>query len=67
VIVGASSQAQLDENLGAAQVQLTPEDVEALDESSAIALTYPHWLFGRPAATDDGELTFKVPSSTRGS
>jgi aryl-alcohol dehydrogenase-like predicted oxidoreductase len=62
VIVGASSQAQCEENLAAAHVALTPEDLAALDEASALELTYPHWLFGKPAATDEGELSFKLPS-----
>lgn len=61
VIVGASSQAQLEQNLGAAEVRLTAEDLAALDDASGLSLTYPHWLFGRPAATDEGELLFRLP------
>jgi aryl-alcohol dehydrogenase-like predicted oxidoreductase len=64
VIVGASSPEQLEQNLGAAEVQLTREALEALDDASRIPLTYPHWLFGRPAATDDGELVFGLPRAS---
>jgi aryl-alcohol dehydrogenase-like predicted oxidoreductase len=43
VIVGASSLAQLDENLGAADVTLSDDEVAVLDELTAPAPIYPHW------------------------
>jgi aryl-alcohol dehydrogenase-like predicted oxidoreductase len=42
VIFGARSLAQLDENLGAADVTLSAEDVRKLDEASAFDLGYPY-------------------------
>jgi aryl-alcohol dehydrogenase-like predicted oxidoreductase len=42
VIFGARSLPQLDENLKAADVKLTPEQVLALDEASAFELGYPY-------------------------
>jgi aryl-alcohol dehydrogenase-like predicted oxidoreductase len=41
VIFGARSLAQLDENLGAADLRLTPEETGKLDEASAFDLGYP--------------------------
>jgi aryl-alcohol dehydrogenase-like predicted oxidoreductase len=41
-IVGARRLAQLTDNLGALQVQLTPEQQARLDEASVIELGFPH-------------------------
>ncbi|GGT38596.1 aldo/keto reductase [Streptomyces chromofuscus] len=43
VIVGARKDEQLADNLGAAELSLTPEDVDRLDRVSAPGLIYPHW------------------------
>ena len=43
VIVGASSLAQLDDNLAAADLGLTPDDLAALDAATALAPIYPAW------------------------
>jgi aryl-alcohol dehydrogenase-like predicted oxidoreductase len=43
VIVGARNEQQLRDNLGAAQWELTPEEVNRLNEVSAIAPIYPYW------------------------
>jgi aryl-alcohol dehydrogenase-like predicted oxidoreductase len=54
VLVGASSAAQLDDNLGAADVSLTPAELERLDRMTAPAETYPGWfnrtIFDKTAA-----------------
>ena len=42
VIFGARSLAQLDENLEAAEVALTADDVKRLDDASALDLGYPY-------------------------
>ena len=44
VIVGAKTPAQLEDNLKACRVQLTDEDLEALDEVSALPPEYPGWM-----------------------
>jgi aryl-alcohol dehydrogenase-like predicted oxidoreductase len=44
VIIGATKTQQLEDNLGAAKVNLSAEDVEALDELTAPALPYPAWM-----------------------
>ena len=43
VIVGARSEEQLRENLGAVGWQLTPEQVARLDAASAVTPIYPYW------------------------
>lgn len=43
VIVGARNEAQLRDNLAAATWKISDEEVERLDQVSAIALPYPHW------------------------
>ena len=43
VIIGARDEAQLKENLGAAGWNLTAEQIEKLDQASAIERTYPYW------------------------
>lgn len=44
VIIGAKSAAQLDDNLAASGLTLTPEQVEALDAASALPSEYPAWM-----------------------
>jgi hypothetical protein len=52
---------QLDDNLGALEVQLTPEQIHKLDEASKPKLNFPHDFlvtvkqFGYNGATIDGE------------
>jgi aryl-alcohol dehydrogenase-like predicted oxidoreductase len=47
VIVGARSVAQLEDNLRAADVKLTAEDVKELDDASAPSWEYPYDFIGR--------------------
>lgn len=47
VIFGARSLEQLDDNLGAAALKLSDEQVAALDEASAFELGYPYEFMGR--------------------
>jgi aryl-alcohol dehydrogenase-like predicted oxidoreductase len=50
VIVGAKTIAQLDDNLAAVKVALTPEQVAALDKASALTPEYPGWMLERQGA-----------------
>ncbi len=43
IIVGARTEAQLRDNLGAVGWNLTPAQVAALDEASAVTPVYPYW------------------------
>jgi aryl-alcohol dehydrogenase-like predicted oxidoreductase len=47
VIFGARSIEQLEDNLGAAELKLTDEQLAALDEASAFELGYPYEFMGR--------------------
>jgi aryl-alcohol dehydrogenase-like predicted oxidoreductase len=44
VIIGAKSGEQLLDNLAAADVKLSPEQVQVLDEASALPKEYPGWM-----------------------
>jgi aryl-alcohol dehydrogenase-like predicted oxidoreductase len=44
VIIGARTQEQLTDNLGAAELKLTPEDLSALNSASALPSEYPGWM-----------------------
>lgn len=46
VILGASKMSQLDDNLAAADLALTDEEVAALDAATATPPTYPGWVVG---------------------
>jgi len=47
VIIGARTEKQLDENLRAASVKLTADDVAELDSASTPAWEYPYEFIGR--------------------
>ena len=50
VIVGAKSQEQLADNIAAAEISLTPEELVALDDASRLPREYPGWMFERQLA-----------------
>jgi diketogulonate reductase-like aldo/keto reductase len=43
LIVGVRTEAQLEDNLAAADLALGPEEVDRLDTVSALPLLYPYW------------------------
>ncbi len=45
VIIGAKTVEQLDDNLAAVDLTLTPEEVTRLDAASALPAEYPGWMF----------------------
>ena len=47
IIIGAKTLEQLDDNLAAVGLTLTPEEMARLDEVSAIPSEYPGWMFAR--------------------
>src|SRR6202789_646178 len=49
VIIGAKTVEQLDDNLAAAELELTPEEITKLDEASALKPEYPGWMLARQA------------------
>ncbi|MEP6969970.1 MAG: aldo/keto reductase [Betaproteobacteria bacterium] len=56
VIMGAKTPAQLQDNLGASQLTLDPDDLKALDAVSALPAEYPGWMLAR-----QGESRLKAP------
>ena len=50
VIIGAKSQEQLADNLAAAQLQLSMDELAALNEVSKLPREYPGWMFERQLA-----------------
>jgi aryl-alcohol dehydrogenase-like predicted oxidoreductase len=49
VIIGAKTIEQLEDNLAAAELALTPEEIAKLDEVSALKPEYPGWMLTRQA------------------
>lgn len=47
VILGAKTSEQLEDNLGAAGLELSTEDIATLDEVSALPQEYPGWMIER--------------------
>jgi aryl-alcohol dehydrogenase-like predicted oxidoreductase len=56
-IIGARTMQQLDDNLGALEVKLTPEHVAALDKASAPSLPFPAEMLGAVPAFAYGGTT----------
>lgn len=50
VIIGAKSLEQLNDNLAATGLTLTPEEIARLDEVSALPAEYPGWMLARQGA-----------------
>ncbi len=44
VLIGASKLSQLDDNLGAADVHLTHDDIAELDAATPLPPVYPNWF-----------------------
>jgi aryl-alcohol dehydrogenase-like predicted oxidoreductase len=55
VIIGARTEAQLNDNLEAGKLKLGASDMAKLDELSALAPEYPHWMLERQGAQRFGD------------
>jgi aryl-alcohol dehydrogenase-like predicted oxidoreductase len=51
IIIGAKTLEQLDDNLAAVDLVLTPEEIARLDEVSELPSEYPGWMFARQGAS----------------
>jgi aryl-alcohol dehydrogenase-like predicted oxidoreductase len=51
IIIGAKTMEQLDDNLAAVDLVLTPEEIARLDEVSELPAEYPGWMFARQGAS----------------
>jgi aryl-alcohol dehydrogenase-like predicted oxidoreductase len=47
IIIGAKRPDQLDDNLAAVDIELSADELAALDEVSALPIEYPAWMFAR--------------------
>jgi aryl-alcohol dehydrogenase-like predicted oxidoreductase len=47
VIIGANTPQQLTDNLNSVKIELTPEELQTLDEVSRLAPEYPGWMIER--------------------
>jgi aryl-alcohol dehydrogenase-like predicted oxidoreductase len=59
-LVGAKTRAQLDDNLGCLEFELSPEDVARLDEVSAIELGFPHDFLQQMMPTASGLVNHRA-------
>jgi len=50
IIIGAKTLEQLDDNLAAADLTLSADEIARLDEVSALPAEYPGWMFARQGA-----------------
>jgi aryl-alcohol dehydrogenase-like predicted oxidoreductase len=50
VIIGAKTMEQLDDNLEAVKLALTPDEMKTLDDVSALPAEYPGWMLARQGA-----------------
>lgn len=62
-IVGVKTAAQLKDNLGAANITLSSEQLGRLDTLSAISMDYPHNVLARIAGTTKGGRLSKIDDS----
>jgi aryl-alcohol dehydrogenase-like predicted oxidoreductase len=56
VIVGAKRIDQLDDNIAAASVQLSAEELAALNTASELPVEYPGWMIARQGETRRAQL-----------
>ncbi|MFO1050517.1 MAG: aldo/keto reductase [Geminicoccaceae bacterium] len=54
VIIGANRPEQLSDNIAAAEVRLSPDDLAELGAASALPAEYPGWMLERQSAVRDG-------------
>ena len=47
VIIGVKTLEQLDDNVAASELTLSPDEIKRLDELSALAPEYPGWMVER--------------------
>ena len=56
VIIGARELTQLDDNLGAVELSLSDDELQALDEVSRLPVEYPVWMDVFPSDRRPGEI-----------
>jgi aryl-alcohol dehydrogenase-like predicted oxidoreductase len=56
VIIGAKNQEQLLDNIAATELELSPEQIEAITHASALPSEYPQWMLTRQSADRIGQV-----------
>jgi aryl-alcohol dehydrogenase-like predicted oxidoreductase len=56
VIIGAKNQEQLLDNIGATDLELSPEQIQAITEASALPSEYPQWMLTRQSGDRLGQV-----------
>jgi aryl-alcohol dehydrogenase-like predicted oxidoreductase len=56
VIIGAKNQEQLLDNIAATELQLSPDQLKAIDEASSLPGEYPQWMLDRQSADRLGQV-----------
>jgi aryl-alcohol dehydrogenase-like predicted oxidoreductase len=56
VIIGAKNQEQLLDNIAATDLDLSPEQIEAISNASALPNEYPQWMLTRQSADRVGQV-----------
>jgi aryl-alcohol dehydrogenase-like predicted oxidoreductase len=59
VIIGAKNHEQLLDNISATELELSPEQIQAITEASALPSEYPQWMLTRQSADRIGQVTGK--------
>jgi aryl-alcohol dehydrogenase-like predicted oxidoreductase len=56
VIIGAKNQEQLLDNIGATDLELSPEQIQAITEASMLPNEYPQWMLTRQSGDRLGQV-----------
>jgi aryl-alcohol dehydrogenase-like predicted oxidoreductase len=56
VIIGAKNQEQLLDNIAATELELSPEQLQAISNASALPNEYPQWMLSRQSADRAGQV-----------
>ena len=64
IIIGANKMSQLDDNLKAADLELTAEEIDRLSQTTAPPSIYPKWMIERQNAGRVGPIETEQKSAT---
>jgi aryl-alcohol dehydrogenase-like predicted oxidoreductase len=56
VIIGAKNQEQLLDNIGATDLELSPDQIKAIDDASKLPSEYPQWMLTRQSGDRLGQV-----------
>ena len=56
MIIGAKNQEQLLDNIAATELELSPEQLQAITDASALPSEYPQWMLSRQSGDRLGQV-----------